>query len=241
MLFTIYIIILTYFILGGIGFYFINKKKAKSVAHNNRIKFITYFIIIHVLFLSIIFNPFYFRVIAIAIIAGGAFELIQSFRQSGFKSKSFFVFVILIFSLICLGFYLFSGLNSELLLFTFLIVSIFDSFSQISGQLWGRTKVAPQISPNKTFEGVAGGAAVALIGSILLRDLFNPPWWSALLLSSGILFFAFIGDLAASYFKRVYNKKDFSNLIPGHGGILDRFDSLILGGAWVAVMEIIWV
>jgi phosphatidate cytidylyltransferase len=61
--------------------------------------------------------------------------------------------------------------------------------------------------------------------------------WTRYILSSGILIFAFTGDMLSSWFKRSYGVKDFSEWIPGHGGFLDRFDSLIMAGAFMALMS----
>ena len=80
-----------------------------------------------------------------------------------------------------------------------------------------------------------GGSVVALLSALLLNELTSRPVYITLFLSAGIVFFAFTGDVAASAYKRKYGVKNFSELIPGHGGILDRFDSLIAGGAWVAL------
>jgi phosphatidate cytidylyltransferase len=230
----IYIIIFSYFIAGGIGFYFINRHKAPEVARKSYTKFGIYFIIINILFFSIVINPIAFRYLTVIIIVVGLIELIKLFRQSGFKKKSFFVLSVVDYAVLSTGLFIFSGFNKDLILFSFLILSIFDSFSQITGQLWGKTKILPGISPNKTLGGVVGGTIIALISAFLLNSLFSGTTAQLVLLTSGIILFAFTGDLAASLFKRKYHQKDFSNIIPGHGGFLDRFDSLIAGGAWVA-------
>ena len=235
----IYIIILSYFILGAIGFYLINRKKEKHEARKNRIKFITYFFIIHLLFFSIVFYPLVFRFLAVLIFLAGYFELFRLFRKEDYREKGFFGLSLFLFSLPAFGFIFFSGMQKEVVLFSFLILSIFDSFSQISGQLWGKTKLFPRISPNKTAEGFAGGAIVALLSAYLLRGLMPAALYETFLIASGIVVFAFTGDFLASGYKRRYYAKDFSNLIPGHGGFLDRFDSLIFGGAWVALYELI--
>lgn len=231
---TIYIIILSYFLIGGIGFHIIDKKKGSVVADQNRMKFLVYFLIINILYLSIAYVPMMFRFLSALIVAAGFFELIKLFRESGYSKKIVFVSAFLLFGILSTGFYFFAKLNKELVLFSFLILSIFDSFSQISGQLWGRRKILPNVSPNKTLEGLAGGAIVAFISTFLLLELASRPLHLALLLSAGIVICAFAGDAAASAYKRKYGVKNYSEIIPGHGGILDRFDSLIAGGAWVA-------
>ena len=232
---TIYFIVLAYFLIGGIGFYFIDRKKVPSVARKNRVKFIAYFIIINTLFLSITLYPLVFRYLSVLIIGSGFCELLKLFRKSGYSKKVFFQFSVFLFGILSIGFFFFGNLEKELVLFSFLILSIFDSFSQISGQLWGTRKILPEISPNKTFEGLIGGTLVALVSVLLLQDLTTRPLHKTLFLSVGIVLFAFIGDATASFYKRKYMVKNFSELIPGHGGILDRFDSLIASGAWVAI------
>ncbi len=232
---TIYYIILIYFILGGVGFYVINRKKPSGEARNSYIKFITYFFIINILFFSITINSVLFRYLTVIIIGAGVFEFYKLFKESGFRKKGFFLQSLLLYLLLSAGLYHFSGLGQELILFSFLILSIFDSFSQITGQLWGRKKIVPAISPNKTLGGLVGGTFMALGSILLLKSLFPGSPGEALLISAGIILFAFLGDVAASLYKRRYNVKNYSNLIPGHGGVLDRFDSLIAGGAWVAL------
>lgn len=231
---TIYIIILAYFILGAAGFYFINRKKDLHEARKNWIKLFTYFLIINILFFSIIINPLVFRGLSVLIMITGLYELFKLFRQSGFNQKIFFLVSVLVFGLFSLGFFWFSGLEKGLILFSFLVLSIFDSFSQITGQLWGRRKILPGISPEKTAEGLIGGSLIAILTSLLIKGLITAPSFRTILLAAGVVVFAFIGDISTSYYKRRYHVKDFSTLIPGHGGILDRFDSLIAGGAWIA-------
>ena len=232
---TIYIVILCYFLLGGLGFYFINRNKEKDLARKSWTKFVTYFFIINILFFSIVVNPLVFRMIGVVILAIGTAELIKLYTKTGLHSTLFFIGSISVFAVLAVGFWTFSGAEKEVLLYTVILLSIFDAFSQISGQLWGKRKIAPLISPNKTIGGTVGGAAVAMLSSFYLRRLLTYDIWETLLLTGGIIFFAFAGDIAASFYKRKFNVKDFSKIIPGHGGFLDRFDSLIAGGAWVAV------
>lgn len=239
MITTIYIIILCYFVLGAIGFYMINRRKEAREARKSYTKLATYFVIINLLFFSIVLKPFFFDMLAILIIGMGFIEITRLFWKSGFSHKAFFVLSFLILAIFSVGFQRFSMLDPGLILFSFLVLSIFDSFSQISGQLFGRRKIFPEISPNKTLGGLIGGSLIALLSTLLIRGLVGTPALKALQLALGIILFAFIGDFLTSYFKRKYQVKDYSNLIPGHGGFLDRFDSLIAGGAWIALAAFI--
>ncbi len=230
----IYYIILIYFLLGGVGFYFINRKKEHEIARKSYTKFGVYFIIINILFFSIVINLIAFRYLSILIIGVGFFELFRLFKNSEYRSTGFFLLSFVVYGTLSTGFLLFGTLQKELILFSFIVLSIFDSFSQIIGQLWGRKKLFPKTSPNKTFEGFIGGGLIAIGSAFLLKSLYPESELKSLILTGGVVLFAFAGDLAASFYKRKFNVKDYSKLIPGHGGFLDRFDSLIVAGAWVA-------
>ncbi len=212
----------------------IGRKKSRDQAREILVKYITYFFIIHVLFFSIIFNTAFFHYLAILIILTGFAEIFLLFRRSDFRRKYFFFVFLFLFLVFSAGFYRFSQMEKGILLFTFLVLSIFDAFSQISGQLMGRRKIFPAVSPGKTYEGFIGGALIAVASSLLLRGLIETQIFNTLILAAGIVIFAFAGDMATSLYKRKYNVKDFSNLLPGHGGFLDRFDSLVAGGAFIA-------
>lgn len=104
-----------------------------------------------------------------------------------------------------------------------------DSGAYIFGSLFGKHKLIPSISPNKTIEGAIGGYLTGMMASLLF-GIFSPLhlelpvlWMASLLLP----FAGQVGDLAFSMIKRKFHKKDFSQLLPGHGGVLDRIDSLI--------------
>lgn len=108
-------------------------------------------------------------------------------------------------------------------LYVYTIVFSFDGFSQLTGQLLGRHRLAPVLSPGKTIEGAIGGFLLAGLTAFVLVPAnweTTVPFWT------GVCAFAMGGDLFASFCKRVLKVKDYSNLIPGHGGVLDRFDSL---------------
>lgn len=116
------------------------------------------------------------------------------------------------------------------LIYLLLITVITDTFALITGMYIGKNKLAPSISPHKTIEGFIGGA---LMGTFVATTFYFTVIDSNISLVILILTTAFLsvigqlGDLVFSSIKRTYGVKDFSNLIPGHGGILDRLDSII--------------
>jgi phosphatidate cytidylyltransferase len=236
---TVYGLILFYFIIGFLSFYFINRKKDREASRKSWVKTIIYFFIINIIAASIVFFPVAFRCISIIVIIGGFYELFVLYKKSGYRLARIFYSSVLIFGGFSVAFFVYSGLNKEKIFFTFALVSIFDSFSQITGELFGKIRLLPHISPNKTVEGFIGGSIITLLSVILLRVFIDIPLLKLFILAAEIIIFTFIGDLSTSYYKRKYKVKDFSRLIPGHGGILDRFDSLIAGGAWVALASYI--
>jgi phosphatidate cytidylyltransferase len=110
----------------------------------------------------------------------------------------------------------------------FLGVWGFDTAAFFAGHFFGRHKLAPNISPAKTWEGAAGGLILSIAAALLLTTLpLGVPWYLAILLGILIGIAATLGDLAESLIKRQTHVKDSGQIIPGHGGILDRIDSLL--------------
>jgi phosphatidate cytidylyltransferase len=114
------------------------------------------------------------------------------------------------------------------ILTVFLGVWGFDSGAFFAGHFFGKHKLAPSISPAKTWEGVAGGLVFSIAAALLCTTRpLGVPWYLAILLGILIGIAATLGDLAESLIKRQTHVKDSGQFIPGHGGILDRIDSLL--------------
>jgi phosphatidate cytidylyltransferase len=97
-----------------------------------------------------------------------------------------------------------------------------------AGVLFGKHPMAPKISPKKSWEGLAGSTALcALIGYILMTTLLHAAWWNGVVFGLAMVTVATLGDLLESMIKRDIGIKDMGTLLPGHGGILDRLDSLL--------------
>ncbi len=107
------------------------------------------------------------------------------------------------------------------------VVSV-DVGAYAAGVTLGKHKMTPRISPNKTWEGFLGAAfAAALVGVVVSVFALQQPWWLGIILGIVVLFTATGGDLTESLIKRNLGVKDMSSWIPGHGGFLDRLDSLL--------------
>lgn len=123
-----------------------------------------------------------------------------------------------------------SGMGDGMfLIYLLLIIEWFtDSGAYFIGSAFGRHKLMPKVSPKKSVEGAVGGIAAAVIGALLL-NIFTGlvAWWLMILIAVIVSVSGQIGDLCESAVKRWAGVKDSGNLIPGHGGILDRFDSML--------------
>ncbi len=135
----------------------------------------------------------------------------------------------------------------ELVLLAVFATFACDTAAYFTGRAWGRRRMAPRISPGKTWEGAAGGFAGALAASLALRYLLNLGDWSLPLscleaagLGCLIGVGAQLGDLAESLIKRRAGVKDSGKLLPGHGGLLDRIDSLVFTGV-IVYYFVLWV
>ena len=144
-------------------------------------------------------------------------------------SAGAFLLLLPVWSLSHLIFYLESASFRRTLLFLLLCVWICDSAAYYVGSTMGKRKLAPGISPNKTVEGSIAGVLGSMAGALLLNafSLVQWPLWFVFCAGALIAVFAQLGDLAESMIKRDAGVKDSGNLIPGHGGVLDRVDALL--------------
>lgn len=114
------------------------------------------------------------------------------------------------------------------LLALFVFIWVNDSFAYLTGSLFGKHRMFERISPKKSWEGFAGGAIFTIAASVFFANFFTQlPLWGWIGFAMIMIIFGTLGDLVESLFKRTLNVKDSGNLLPGHGGILDRIDSVI--------------
>jgi len=174
---------------------------------------ITYYIIVFVFLFALIL--FYSLL----------FVTIKDFTSRDFGNQILTIFYT------SLGFIAFAYLRIEsmnLIIYLFLVTMLTDVFAYFVGIKFGKHRLAVTISPKKSIEGAVGGL---VIGSVLATifayylNVFNFSFWIILIVSIILSVISQVGDLIASKFKRETGIKDYSNLFPGHGGVLDRFDS----------------
>jgi phosphatidate cytidylyltransferase len=118
------------------------------------------------------------------------------------------------------------------------LVGCNDTFGYFVGVLFGKHPLVPTISPKKTWEGLAGSVVFTIVGGCLaFHYIMNMDWWIGIIVGLMIVFTATCGDLIESAMKRDLSLKDMGTLLPGHGGMLDRLDSVVLSAPamWLAL------
>lgn len=136
--------------------------------------------------------------------------------------------------------------SAALLLSLFIIIWLNDTGAYCVGSLIGKHKMFERVSPKKSWEGFVGGAVVAIIiGYLLFSDPLhltglNYNWLQSIIMSLTIVIFGTLGDLQESLMKRTLGIKDSGNVIPGHGGLLDRFDSVLLATPALVVLLLLF-
>ncbi|MFM2200677.1 MAG: hypothetical protein RL769_732 [Pseudomonadota bacterium] len=194
---------------------------------NTRQRIISAIILVPIALIAIFYSKDLFMFIAIAIAIMMTAEWLDISKNQADQNKwriiGFFYILIPIYSVIKLRFY-----SSEVLFWMFAVIWSTDIFAFFAGKMLGGAKLAPTISPNKTWSGMIGGIIASMIIGFMSSFMF----------AGGVMFFIFlsaflsiveqISDLVESKFKRIFGVKDSGNIIPGHGGVLDRMDGMML-------------
>ncbi|RKS96332.1 phosphatidate cytidylyltransferase [Chryseobacterium defluvii] len=184
------------------------------------------------------YHDFYFdfrlnEILALALIAIAVVTLFKYPNELYYDSgKLIFtvIYVALPFSF-ALGLPKYSTYNHTFsleVLFLFILIWSSDTFAYLAGKFFGKHKMAPKISPKKTWEGYAGGVILTLVLSYFVEQYQPELRGNWMVVGFLVATFAPLGDLVESQLKRTFGVKDSGNIIPGHGGILDRLDSFLI-------------
>lgn len=188
----------------------------------------------------------YFLIISGIILLPFIFELFNKVKDP-IQNLGFYLFSIiyLITPFILLNVLFFPDLDFKspanyLLIGFFILIWVNDTFAYLSGMVLGKHKFFERISPKKTWEGTIGGAFFTIIGayifSLFIPNLTNLEWVG---LGLVIVIFGTFGDLIESMIKRTYGIKDSGQIMPGHGGILDRLDSVLIAAPFVLLYVVL--
>ena len=221
--------------VGALAFWWASRHVTPAVRRARWIKFATYLLIVHgVLAAAVLGRTTVVAVIAV-IAAIGLMEMLVAARTI---ARRLAILATSAFGAVAAGAIGF-GLTAPAIFvgYVYLVVAAFDGFSQAGGQLAGKRRLAPSVSPGKTIEGFAIGVAGALACAFLLRGAAAIPNAQAAGLAIVASVAGVAGDLAASWLKRRAGIKDYGTLLPGHGGVLDRFDSFLAVAAVLFVLS----
>ncbi len=163
---------------------------------------------------------------AVMLVYGVILVMVDAFKSQDFANA---MATILYCSIGFAAMAILRGHGLKVILYALLVAMMNDTFAMWVGMKWGKHRLCPNVSPKKSVEGAIGGLVIGsaiVIGYVFAFDVFPGLWWGWIVLMT-LVFSCLgqIGDLVASKFKRSYAIKDYGNLFPGHGGVLDRFDS----------------
>lgn len=181
------------------------------------------------------FDVNFSEILALALIPIAAITLFKYTRELYFENGKL-IFTVIYLALpfgFALGLPKFSTLDPDKpftleVFMLFVLIWSSDTFAYLTGKFFGKHKMAPKVSPKKTWEGFAGGVILTLILGFFVEKYFPELRGNWMIVGLLISIFAPLGDLVESQLKRSFAVKDSGNIIPGHGGILDRLDSFII-------------
>jgi len=191
------------------------------VYNNFFFRFIFGFILITLYWFISSYSNDYILILSFVIYFLILIEILLFFKENKFIA---IIYILLSFLFFITYFKYYFNIN-EFNYFLTIIIS-FDIFSYLIGKLIGKNIILEKISPKKTYEGLIGGI---ILSNILILIIYNNNYnFIYFLFTNFIILFSFLGDIIESKLKRLNNLKNSSNLLPGHGGFFDRFDSFIL-------------
>jgi phosphatidate cytidylyltransferase len=223
------------FMLGALGMAIASRRAPRDIARRRWLKFAVFCAIVHAVLGAAAAGPVAIRLLFLLIILACGIEFGRAWVRIAAPRPWRGALVAVLLAAAAIAGTLQNG--APVLVWCFLVIACADGFAQVVGQLIGRRPLAPRVSPAKTVEGALGGLAAAVIGSAALHGVVALPVgvamaWGVALAAAGLA-----GDLGASWLKRLAGLKDYSRLLPGQGGVLDRFDSLL---AALALLALAW-
>jgi phosphatidate cytidylyltransferase len=228
------------FLIGGTGEWVAARRLDAAERRIRLIKFSSYFAIVYSVLLAAMLSRRLFTGLILVVLLQGTAELRRAVNAGAWdRTGGTAIWSAWILSGAGLLAFAWVATAAEHVL-VYTVVVTMDGFSQVTGHLAGRHFIAKHISPAKTAEGVAGGALAAILAGYYLGSAQGLSWGHSLALGSTVAGAAYAGDIAASWVKRGAGIKDFGTLLPGHGGVLDRFDSLIGAGAAAFLLLTAW-
>jgi phosphatidate cytidylyltransferase len=226
MITALFAVTLPGFAVGSVFMALANRGIGRDAARERWLKLVVFFLIVHlVLGVAALGRPWVTTLVAV-IVGAGAVELSAAWSRMRKPRPAAPWPLFALAAAIALA--ASWSLPGAVFAFLFLVTAACDGFSQVVGQLVGRHRLAPSISPAKTVEGLAGGLFAGVVVALLARPMLVE--WTAgrtVFLALGVGLAGLSGDLAASWVKRRAGIKDYSVALPGQGGFLDRFDSLL--------------
>ena len=216
------------FAIGGLGVWKVSLRQAPYAARESWKKYLSYIVIVGMVVALLIYQAHYYFFVALAIATGGGIEILRGVKGDNHRWPVFVLYLPI--AALFLQFGRGEHTRDEVLLLYTPIV-LYDGFSQLCGQLIKGPRLARKISPEKRISGVIGGIILTTMACAFAYPV------AKLYFIPMICAFAVTGDLLASYLKRRWGIKDYGKLIPGHGGILDRFDSFMFTAAMATIIN----
>jgi phosphatidate cytidylyltransferase len=222
------------FALGALAFWWAGRRVPPAVRRARWIKFATYLVIVHAMLAAALAGRTAIAALIAIIGVACVLEIVRACRRvRNIRTMALTGFVAIAAGAVAFG----VSAPSLVVAYVYLVVAAFDGFSQAGGQLAGRRKLAPSVSPGKTIEGFLIGFAGAIVCALLLHRAASIEIARALEVALIASIAGLAGDLAASWLKRRAGLKDYGSILLGHGGVLDRFDSFLAVAAVLFVLS----